>query len=87
MYVSSTYQLRPIRPLRRRRRLSIRDGVSFSSQSRTACVTELDPPDQKHFEQVAQAEFVAEPPEQHHERDTMSEGYWVRFRGDRHFAH
>ena len=36
MYVSSTYQLFPIRPLRRPRKLSMRDGVSFVSQSRTA---------------------------------------------------
>ena len=34
--VSSTYQLLPIRPVRRRRRLSMRVGVSFASQSRTA---------------------------------------------------
>jgi hypothetical protein len=36
MYVSSTYQLRPTLPFRRRRRFSANAGVSLASQSRTA---------------------------------------------------
>src|ERR1700684_4389715 len=35
MYVSSTYQLRPTLPRRRRRRFSANAGVSLVSQSRT----------------------------------------------------
>src|ERR1700710_921251 len=69
MCVSSTYQLFPTLPRRRRRRPSANGGVSLASQSRTASWLN-DAAHQEHLRQIAQAEFVAQPPE-HHERDDI----------------
>src|SRR6185437_6126243 len=67
MYVSSTYQLRPALPRRRRRRFSANAGVSLDSQSRTAS---YDAAEKEHLAQIPQARLVAQAPE-HHEGDDV----------------
>src|ERR1700753_908702 len=70
MYVSSVYQLFPPWPRRRRRNSSANVGVSLASQSRTVSWLNTMPRIRNISGQIAQAEFVAQPPE-HHERDDV----------------